>query len=58
MVLKQVSETLYGVKLTYVGRNSGSVLLGTFQNWKVAKITRADPSHVMGDYVVVEDRLH
>ena len=58
MVLKQVLEKLYGVKLTYEGRNSGSVLLGTFQNWKVAKIIRVDPSHVMGDYVVAEERLH
>ena len=59
MVLKKkVLEELYGVKLTYEGRSSGSGLLGTFRSLKVAEIIGVDPSHFVEDCVVVEERLH
>ena len=48
----------YGVKLTYEGRSSDSVLVGTFQSLKVAKIIGVDPSHFIEDFVVVEEWLH
>ena len=59
MVLKQkVLEELYGVKLTYEGRSSGSVLLGTFRSLKAGEIIGVDPSHFVEDFVVVEELLH